>query len=210
MPPNAKVRPSGVCFSELELYTVKFRTRQAGLPLSIYCHDTILEGVIKEPLKKEELEVLRNLSKMGNNLNQLTKTAKFLNAKRLEKEAGILLNEIQNVINKLSDDWKIVKGKSFKGCISYVLGNKGATILASEGALETDTPSIINSFYMQSLLNPKLGRCVGHIPLSFSSDDKERMTNHPHCHIVFNRVNNEGKTISDRNTVTGTKRSVNS
>ncbi|QIK61583.1 relaxase/mobilization nuclease domain-containing protein [Dysgonomonas sp. HDW5A] len=124
---------------------------------------------------------------------------------------------------------KIVKGRSFKGCISYVLADKDAKILASEGVLEVDTKSIINSFYMQSLLNPKLSKCVGHIPLAFSPDDKERMTDqfmerlakeymklmgientqyiivrhsntsHPHCHIVFNRVDNDGKTVSDRN-----------
>lgn len=73
---------------------------------------------------------------------------------------------------------KIVKGKSFKGCISYVLRDKDAKILMSDGVLETDTKSIINSFYMQSLLNPKLSKSVGHIPLSFSPDDKERMTDH--------------------------------
>ncbi|OJU35687.1 MAG: hypothetical protein BGN96_04760 [Bacteroidales bacterium 45-6] len=124
---------------------------------------------------------------------------------------------------------KIVKGTSFKGCLSYVLGNKDAKILASEGVLETDTASVINSFYMQSLLNPNLSKSVGHIPLAFSPDDSPRMTDmfmerlakeymqamgientqyiivrhnntaHPHCHIVFNRVNNDGKTISDKN-----------
>lgn len=124
---------------------------------------------------------------------------------------------------------KIVKGRSFKGCVSYVLGDEKAKILASEGVLEADTKSIINSFYMQSLLNPKLSKCVGHIPLSFSPDDKERMTDqfmerlakeymqemgikntqylivrhnntsHSHLHIVFNRVDNDGKTISDKN-----------
>ncbi len=124
---------------------------------------------------------------------------------------------------------KIVKGRSFKGCVSYVLGDKEAKILASEGVLETDIKSIINSFYMQSLLNPKLSKCVGHIPLAFSPDDRERMTDyfmerlakeymqemgirdtqylivrhsntsHPHLHIVFNRVNYDGKTISDKN-----------
>ena len=124
---------------------------------------------------------------------------------------------------------KIVKGRSFKGCISYVLADKDAKILASEGVLEVDTKSIINSFYMQSLLNPNLSKCVGHIPLAFSPDDKERMTDHfmehlakeymklmgientqyiivrhnntshPHCHIVFNRIDNDGKTITDRN-----------
>lgn len=124
---------------------------------------------------------------------------------------------------------KIVKGRSFKGCISYVLADKDAKVLVSEGVLEVDTKSIINSFYMQSLLNPKLSKCVGHIPLAFSPDDKERMTDqfmerlakeymklmgientqyiivrhnntsHPHCHIIFNRIDNDGKTITDRN-----------
>ncbi len=124
---------------------------------------------------------------------------------------------------------KILKGRSFKGCVSYVLGDKEAILLASEGVLATDTTSVINSFYIQSLMNPNLSKCVGHIPLAFSPDDKERMTgqfmerlakefmqamkientqyiivrhnntSHPHCHIVFNRVDNDGKTISDKN-----------
>jgi len=124
---------------------------------------------------------------------------------------------------------KIVKGRSFKGCISYVMDRKEAKLLASEGVLGTDTSAIINSFYMQSLLNPKLSKCVGHISLAFSPEDAPRMTDqfmerlakeymkemkientqyiivrhsntsHPHCHIVFNRVDNDGKTISDKN-----------
>jgi hypothetical protein len=124
---------------------------------------------------------------------------------------------------------KIVKGRSFKGCVSYVLAGKEATILASEGILATDKQSIINSFYMQSLMNTNLSKCVGHIPLAFSPEDAPRMTNqlmerlakeymqamgigntqyiivrhnntaHPHLHIVFNRVDNDGKTISDKN-----------
>ena len=124
---------------------------------------------------------------------------------------------------------KIVKGRSFKGCVSYVLESKDAKLLASEGVLETDTASVINSFYMQSLMNPNLSKSVGHIPLSFSPEDTPRLTDrfmiqlaeeymkamgientqyiivrhnntaHPHLHIVFNRVNNDGKTISDKN-----------
>ncbi|KAA6317868.1 hypothetical protein EZS27_032048, partial [termite gut metagenome] len=124
---------------------------------------------------------------------------------------------------------KIIKGRSFKGCISYVLGKENAKLLDSEGVLLNDTKSIINSFYMQSLMNPKLAKSVGHIPLAYSKEDASKLTDevmvklakeymkamrientqyiivrhhdreHPHCHIVFNRVDNEGKTISDRN-----------
>lgn len=124
---------------------------------------------------------------------------------------------------------KIIKGKSFSGCISYVLGKADAKLLDSEGVLLSDTKSIINSFYMQGLMNPALSKSVGHIPLSYHRDDAYRMTDefmvklakeymkgmkigntqyiivrhsdreHPHCHIIFNRVDNDGKTISDRN-----------
>jgi hypothetical protein len=124
---------------------------------------------------------------------------------------------------------KIIKGKSFKGCISYILNKENAKLLGSEGVLLNDTNSIINSFYMQSLMNPNLTKSVGHIPLSYSKDDAPKLTDafmlklakeymqamgientqyiivrhsdreHPHCHIVFNRVDNKGKTISDQN-----------
>ena len=124
---------------------------------------------------------------------------------------------------------KIIKGKSFKGCISYVLSKENMKLLDSEGVFLNDTNSIINSFYMQSLMNPNLSKSVGHIPLAYSKDDAPKLTDafmlklakeymqameientqyiivrhsdreHPHCHIVFNRVNNDGKTISDKN-----------
>jgi len=106
-----KSKTIGVCFSEPELYAIQHRAKKAKLPLSVYCHDAILNGEIKEVLKKEELDILRSLSNMGNNLNQLVKTAKFLIVKRLENEAMLLLQAIQNIINKLSDDWKNSKRK---------------------------------------------------------------------------------------------------
>lgn len=98
---------------------------------------------------------------------------------------------------------KRVKGSSFKGCVSYVLSNKEAKILACEGVLETDTKSIINSFYMQSLLNPKLGKCVGHIPLAFSPDDKDRMSD-----LFMERLAKEYNSIFNPQTVMQTKRNI--
>jgi predicted DNA binding CopG/RHH family protein len=108
---SRKSKTVGVCFSEHELYAIRHRATKAKLPISVYCHDAILDGVILEPLKKEELELLRNLTNMGNNLNQLAKAAKFLSAIRLENEALPLLDAIKTIINKLSDDWKNSKRK---------------------------------------------------------------------------------------------------
>lgn len=108
---SRKDKTIGVCFSEPELYAIRHRAEKANLPLSVYCHDAILKGEVKEALKKEDLNVLRSLSNMGNNLNQLVKIAKFLSANRLENQALSLLESIQNIINKLSDDWKNNKRK---------------------------------------------------------------------------------------------------
>jgi hypothetical protein len=82
-----KSKTIGVCFSEPELYAIRHRAAKANLPVSVYCHDAVLNGVIKEPLKKEDLETLKGLVNEGNNLNQIAKTAKFLGAKRLENAA---------------------------------------------------------------------------------------------------------------------------
>ncbi len=108
---SRKSKTIGVCFSEPELYAIRHRAAKANLPVSVYCHDAVLDGVIKEPLKKEDLDTLKSLANEGNNLNQIAKTAKFLGAKRLENVALPLLETMQNIINKLSDDWKNSKRK---------------------------------------------------------------------------------------------------
>ena len=118
---------------------------------------------------------------------------------------------------------KIVKGKSFKGVVNYVLDKaKQTELLAAEGVRCKSKESIIRSFVAQSELNPKVSKTVGHISLDFSAQDKDKLTNtkmvqiandylsamgivntqyiigrhhdkeHPHIHIVFNRINNDG------------------
>lgn len=106
---------------------------------------------------------------------------------------------------------------------------KDAQIIAENGILTNSTHSIIDSFKTQAYLRPNLKNKVGHIALSFSPKDKSRCTNefmskvaeaymkkmgisntqyimvrhsdheHPHIHIVYNRVDNNGNTISDNN-----------
>ena len=124
---------------------------------------------------------------------------------------------------------KLKKGCSFGGCIRYVTGKDEAKILASDGVLLGTNTEMAQSFELQRQLNPKIKKPVGHIALSFKPEDKPRLTDelmakialeymqmmgitdtqfiivrhhntdNPHCHIVYNRINNEGKFISDRN-----------
>ncbi len=122
---------------------------------------------------------------------------------------------------------KIVKGASFKGCVQYVTGKDNATVLASDGVLLGSVSEIADSFEYQRQLNPRCSKPVGHIALSIKPEDKDRLTDetmtkialeymelmgirdtqfllfrhhntaNPHCHLVYNRINNEGKTITD-------------
>ena len=123
---------------------------------------------------------------------------------------------------------KIVKGASFRGCVQYVTGKDNATVLASDGVLLGSVSEIADSFEYQRHLNPRVSKPVGHIALSFKPEDKDKLTDgmmtkialeymelmgikdtqfllvrhhntaNPHCHLVYNRVDNNGKTISDK------------
>ena len=124
---------------------------------------------------------------------------------------------------------KLKKGCSFGGCIRYVTSKDEAKILASDGVLLGTNAEMAQSFELQRQLNPRIKKPVGHIALSFKPEDKPRLTDdfmakialeyiqmmgitntqfiivrhhntdNPHCHIVYNRINNDGKLISDRN-----------
>ena len=124
---------------------------------------------------------------------------------------------------------KLKKGCSFVGCIRYVTGKDEAKIIASDGVLLGTNAEMTQSFELQRQLNPRIKKPVGHIALSFKPEDKPRLTDefmakialeymqmmgindtqfiivrhhntdNPHCHIVYNRINNDGKLISDRN-----------
>jgi hypothetical protein len=124
---------------------------------------------------------------------------------------------------------KIVQGRGFRGVVNYVLDKDHSHLLYAEGVRLKDKESIIQSFVVQQKLNPKIVKPVAHISLDFSVQDKSRLTDqfmagmateymekmgyqdtqfiiarhhdtdHPHIHIVINRIDNNGKRISDQN-----------
>ena len=106
---------------------------------------------------------------------------------------------------------------------------KDAKILVCYGLFAEGKDTIAMSFEAQSKMNPKVTKPVGHISLAFHKEDEHRLTDrtmagialeylkemgitdtqvlivrhfdkeHPHVHIAFNRIANNGRTISDRN-----------
>jgi hypothetical protein len=124
---------------------------------------------------------------------------------------------------------KIVQGRGFRGVVNYVLDKEKSTLLHGEGVRTKDKDSIIQNFVTQSKLNPNISKPVAHISLDFSAQDKAKLTDdfmvgvaqeylkkmgygntqyiiarhhdtdHPHIHMVINRIGNDGKRITDQN-----------
>lgn len=104
--------------------------------------------------------------------------------------------------------------------------NKKAKIIASEGVDLTSNESIVSSFSLQAKSRPSLKNFVGHISLNFAPEDAPKLSEklmaeiakeylrrmgivntqyimdthhdkpHPHVHIVYNRVDNDGNAIT--------------
>lgn len=127
---------------------------------------------------------------------------------------------------------RMLKSGSFASKVDYVMrvnhDHKIFTpdtwkILGSDGLMGEKRNQIIASFEAQAMENPRISDPAGHITLSFSEDDKSKLTDEkmlqiakdyikkmglgktqwlivrhyetdkPHCHIVFNMVGNDGK-----------------
>lgn len=124
---------------------------------------------------------------------------------------------------------KPITGKSFGGCVRYLVNREEATIIEIDGLRLQSARTITLDFNQQRKLNPALGKAVGHTILSWSAEDAGKLTDesmvsvakeymekmgirntqymivrhtdrtHPHVHIVYNRVDYQGNTITDNN-----------
>lgn len=123
---------------------------------------------------------------------------------------------------------KILMRQSFSRTTNYVFKDGRSEVIASRGIMDTDPLSAASSFNIQAMLHPGVKRPVGHICISFHPDDAPMLTNdlmvelcevwmkgmgiadtqyllvrhydtkHPHMHLVFNRIDDYGKLISDK------------
>lgn len=123
---------------------------------------------------------------------------------------------------------KVMTGRSFGGVVNYNLQKADANLLLVRGVRMDSIQSIIDDFNLQRKINKELGKAVGHIALSWSIHDKDKLTPdimieraqeymklmdikntqyvivqhhdkpHPHIHIIYNRVSDNGRTISDQ------------
>lgn len=121
-----------------------------------------------------------------------------------------------------------MKRSSFAAVLNYIVRpDHRAELLHAEGVMSGDVSKSIKSFDLQAMLNPRIRNPVLHCSFSFALQDNvtpEQMVacvkrwqylmgydntqliiyqhqdhDYSHCHAVFNRIDNNGKTLSDRN-----------
>jgi len=120
---------------------------------------------------------------------------------------------------------KLVKGSGFRGCLNYLLDkNKSAEIIGGNMMGES-ARELAAEFGVMREMRPSLGKAVCHVSLSVAADDvqlddfkwsdiadrymndmgfsksqytliRHHDTDHHHIHIVANRVDTDGKTVS--------------
>lgn len=121
---------------------------------------------------------------------------------------------------------KVSIGKSFGGCVRYVLEKEGAEVLEEYGVRSRDAVVATQDFNAVRRENPKIKNAVWHTSISFAQQDvldNKKMaaiardylkkmslsgnqylvvrhvdTRHEHMHVIVNRVGFDGKTVSDR------------
>ena len=123
---------------------------------------------------------------------------------------------------------KLVKGSGFRGCLNYLLDkNKSAEIIGGN-MMGENARELAAEFGVMRNMRPSLGKAVCHVSLSVAADDvqldefnwadiadrymrdmgfaqsqyaliRHDDADHQHVHIVANRVDIHGKTVSAQN-----------
>lgn len=123
---------------------------------------------------------------------------------------------------------KILTRQSFSKATNYVFKDGRSEVIDSRGIIATDPQTAAACFKIQAMSRPEIKSPVGHICIAFHPDDAPRLTNelmvelcavymegmeikdtqyllvrhydteHPHMHLIYNRIDNNGELISDK------------
>ena len=94
----------------MEYVTVKNRSKHAGLRLTEYQRQMVLNGQVVERLSKEQMELYRQLAGMGNNMNQLAHKANTYGYNHDAELYRSGAEQVNNLIKQILHDGKDKKG----------------------------------------------------------------------------------------------------
>jgi len=86
-----------------DFYALKAKAKQAGMTYTEVARMAIIGCQIHQRLTSEQMDCIRNLSRMGNNLNQIAKRANTEGYSNSRSEYFYLADKIDNVINQIEN-----------------------------------------------------------------------------------------------------------
>ena len=98
-----RLYPVKVYFDEANYRKLMNRSKRTGLSLSGIVYDLAINGYIKEPISREEVSLLRSLSGMANNLNQLARQANTYGFQAAAVEVSEVVGRIDNLLIRISE-----------------------------------------------------------------------------------------------------------
>jgi hypothetical protein len=87
-----------------DFFDLKAKSTQAGMSCSEVARMAITDCKILQRLTPEQMDCIRKLSGMGNNLNQITRKANAEGYTNARSEYFYLADKIDNVITQMADD----------------------------------------------------------------------------------------------------------
>lgn len=93
-----------VRLSQTEHYLIEQKARQSGMKISDWFRYSAKRAKIVSRFSSEEMKLLRALSGMANNLNQLTKLAHQQGLLFVERKCRELLPQIDSILKQLTSD----------------------------------------------------------------------------------------------------------
>ena len=82
-----------------DYYTLRAKAKEAGVSISEYIRLAISDSVIKQRVSPELLDIIRKLSGMANNLNQVARTANTYGYTDARKDYLLLAEKIDDLLN---------------------------------------------------------------------------------------------------------------
>ena len=89
-----------------DFYDLKAKSTQAGMTCTEVARLAIIGCQIRQRLTPEQMDCIRKLSGMGNNLNQIARKANAEGYANARTEYFYLAEKIDNVLNQMEDDSK--------------------------------------------------------------------------------------------------------
>lgn len=87
-----------------EYYSLKAKARSAGITRSEYIRRCIASSIVKQRLSPEQMNEIRQLTGIANNVNQIAHKAHAAGCVHVHKDNLALNERLDNLIKRIEDD----------------------------------------------------------------------------------------------------------